>query len=131
MAVVNKEALTNEEFETIIGRILRVGVIAAATVVLIGGILYLFQPPSSLPNYHVFNPAAPYARSLSGIIENAMVFRSYGIIQVGLLLLIATPVIRVMFSVIAFAVQRDVTYVVVALIVLIVLLYSFIFNGLK
>ncbi len=128
---IHKEVLTNEEFEAIIGRILQIGVIAAATVVLIGGILYLARHPYILPEYHTFNQAAPYARSLSGIIANAMALRSYGIIQLGLLLLIATPIIRVIFSVIGFAIQRDVTYVVVTLIVLTVLLYGFIGYGLK
>ena len=47
-----------------------------------------------------------------------------GLIQLGLLLLIATPVARVVFSVFAFARQRDWIYVVITLIVLAVLLYS-------
>ena len=42
------------------------------------------------------------------------------------MLLIATPIARVLFSVVAFALQRDRTYVVVTLIVLAVLLYSLI-----
>jgi len=46
------------------------------------------------------------------------------LIQLGLLLLIATPVARVAFSVVAFAMQRDRLYVAVALIVLAVLMYS-------
>ena len=47
-----------------------------------------------------------------------------GIIQMGLLLLIATPVARVVFSVFAFAVQRDSLYVAVTLVVLVVLALS-------
>ena len=48
------------------------------------------------------------------------------IIQFGLLLLIATPIARVMFSVVGFAVERDYLYVALTLIVLGVLLYSLI-----
>jgi hypothetical protein len=44
------------------------------------------------------------------------------VIQFGLLLLIATPLARVAFSVAAFALQRDRTYVVVTLFVLVVVL---------
>ena len=51
-------------------------------------------------------------------------WHSRGLIQFGLLLLIAVPVARVAFSVVAFALQRDRTYVVVTLIVLAVLLYG-------
>jgi uncharacterized membrane protein len=63
-------------------------------------------------------------RSVSGIVRDALALRERGLIQLGLLLLIATPVARVAFSVAAFAMQRDRLYVVVALIVLAVLMYS-------
>ena len=56
--------------------------------------------------------------------KSALSLSSGGIIQAGLLLLIATPVARVVFSVFAFALQRDRTYVFVTLIVLGILLYS-------
>ena len=51
------------------------------------------------------------------------------IIQLGLLLLIATPVARVLFSAIAFALERDSMYVVITLIVLAILLYSLLGSG--
>ncbi|MGD0007842.1 MAG: DUF1634 domain-containing protein [Terriglobia bacterium] len=63
-------------------------------------------------------------RNVSGIVRDALALRGRGLIQLGLLLLIATPVARVAFSVVAFAMQRDRLYVVVALIVLAVLMYS-------
>jgi uncharacterized membrane protein len=46
------------------------------------------------------------------------------LIQLGILALVATPVIRVLFSVLAFAVQRDRLYVPVTMIVLAILLYG-------
>ena len=46
----------------------------------------------------------------------------------GLLLLIATPVARVAFSVAAFAEQRDRLYVVVTSIVLLLLIYSLLYS---
>ena len=63
-------------------------------------------------------------RNVSGIVRDALALRGRGLIQLGLLLLIATPVARVAFSVVAFAMQRDRLYVVVALIVLAVLMCS-------
>ena len=51
-------------------------------------------------------------------------FHGQAIIQFGLLLLIATPVARVAFAAIGFAMERDYLYVVITLIVLVVLLYS-------
>ncbi|MGO9690281.1 MAG: DUF1634 domain-containing protein, partial [Syntrophobacteraceae bacterium] len=51
-------------------------------------------------------------------------FSSRGMIQFGLLVLIATPVMRVFFTVVSFTIQRDRVYVGVTLIVLAVLLFS-------
>jgi uncharacterized membrane protein len=62
--------------------------------------------------------------TLSGIVKDALAFRGRGLIQLGLLLLIATPIARVAFSVVAFVIQRGRPYVVVTLIVLAVLIYS-------
>jgi uncharacterized membrane protein len=65
-------------------------------------------------------------RSIPGIIHDAAGLSGRGIIQLGLLLLIATPVARVAFAVFGFAAERDRMYVVFTLIVLGVLLYSLI-----
>ncbi|MFB2894857.1 DUF1634 domain-containing protein [Aerosakkonemataceae cyanobacterium BLCC-F50] len=55
---------------------------------------------------------------------NALSFRRRGLIQFGLLILIATPILRVAFSAIAFAKQGDRTYLIITLLVLAILLYS-------
>jgi uncharacterized membrane protein len=125
-----KRAWTDEQVEQIVGMILRSGVIVAALVVLMGGILYLIRYGATFPDYRVFRGEPPGLRSLSGIVMDAFSFRFHAIIQLGLLLLIATPVARVAFSVFAFALQRDRTYVFVTLIVLGVLIYSLAGGGL-
>jgi uncharacterized membrane protein len=61
---------------------------------------------------------------LAGIVKDALAFRARGLIQLGLVLLIATPIVRVAFTSIAFALQRDKVYVIVTLIVLALLVYS-------
>jgi uncharacterized membrane protein len=115
---------SDERVEGIMGNLLRTGVIAAAIVVLAGGILYLFRYGARLPAYSSFHGEPEELRSVGGILKAALALRSRGLIQLGLLLLIATPVARVAFSVIAFGLQRDRIYIVVTLIVLGVLLYS-------
>lgn len=92
--------------------------------VFVGEILYLIYYGTTSPDYRVFRGEPSDLRSLLGIVSDAVSLRSRGIIQTGLLLLIATPVARVTFSVFAFALQRDYTYVIVTLIVLGVLIYS-------
>ena len=117
-------AWTDERVEGVIGNLLRWGVILAAAVVLAGGAIHLFRYGSTISDYRVFHGEPSDLRDVSGILKGAFSWNSRGLIQFGLLLLIATPVARVAFSVVAFALQRDRTYVVVTLIVLGVLLYS-------
>lgn len=110
--------------EEILGNLLRAGVLISAAVVLVGAIIYLFRHGSEPPLYHVFRGEPTDLRSVPGIVRDALALRGRGLIQLGLLLLILTPVARVAFSVFAFARQRDRTYIVVTLIVLGLLLYS-------
>jgi uncharacterized membrane protein len=116
-----------------LGNLLRTGVLASATVVLLGAVLYLSRYGSQEINPHEFPHAsaemAPLdLRSPGAILAKATQGRSRGLIQLGLLMLIATPVARVLFSVFAFARQRDWTYVTITLVVLGALLVSF-FSG--
>lgn len=120
----HRESWTDEQVEQVVGRLLQVGVSAAALVVLAGGFLYLVRHGTEAAEHHVFYGEPAELRSLGGIATAAVHLRGRGLIQLGLLLLIATPVARVAFSVVAFLRERDYTYVVVTLIVLAILLYS-------
>jgi uncharacterized membrane protein len=117
---------TDEKTEYIIGNLLRAGVTLAAIVVLVGGILYLVRYGHSPADYRVFRGEPTDLRHVSGIVRDALALHSRGIIQLGLLLLIATPVARVAFAVFAFAAEGDKMYVVVSLIVLAILMFSLI-----
>ena len=120
---------TDQRIDAIIGSLLRAGVIVAAVLVLSGGALYLARHGSTIPDHHVFHGEPAYLRDLGGILSAARVLDGPGLIQLGLLVLLATPLVRVAFSVLAFALQRDRTYVVVTSIVLAVLLYSLAAGG--
>jgi len=115
---------TDEQVEQIVGNLLRAGVSLAAGVVVVGAVLYLIRYGATSSNYQVFRGEPTDLRSLSGIFADALSLHGRGLIQFGLLLLIATPIARVIFSVFAFAQQRDYTYVIITLIVLTVLIYS-------
>lgn len=116
--------LNDQRVEEIIAKLLRIGVLIAATVVLVGGIAYLVRHGMTRPNYYVFHGQPSDMRTISGIVHDAAGGSSRGLIQLGLLLLIATPIVRVAFSIVAFAMERDWMYVVFTAIVLSVLLYS-------
>jgi uncharacterized membrane protein len=119
----------DKRLEILIGYTLRIGVLAAAALVLAGGVYYLTENAFTPADYHTFHPAAKTALDLSGIVRNAAALNSLGIIQLGLLVLIATPIVRVILSVVAFLLERDFFYVLVTSIVLAVLLYSFLARG--
>jgi len=111
-------------FEQLMGNLLRLGVLSSAAVVLAGAVVYLVRHGGSTPHYQVFRGEPGDLRSLPGILRDAASFQGRGLIQLGLLLLIATPIARVLFSVIAFLRERDWLYIAFTLIVLGVLLYS-------
>ncbi|HET9743151.1 MAG TPA: DUF1634 domain-containing protein [Terriglobales bacterium] len=115
---------SDEQLETIMGNLLRIGVLTAAAVVLIGAGLFLAQHGRAHPDYHRFQSEPAELKSLPGIGAEVASGHSQGIIQLGLILLIATPIMRVIFAVIGFGFERDYLYTVVSLIVLAVLLYS-------
>ena len=116
--------MDDRRLETIIGRLLQTGVLLAAATVFTGGVLYLVQNHAARVDYRVFVPPRPELRTFAGVARSAAHFESEGIIQLGLLLLIATPVARVAMAIAGFALERDRLYTVVSLIVLLILVYS-------
>jgi uncharacterized membrane protein len=114
----------DHRIEIIIGMLLRTGVILAAAVVSVGAVLYLAQNGHNVTHYASFRGEPERLKSLSDIFHGAMALDPREIIQLGLLLLIATPVARVLFSVIGFAIEHDYMYVIITLIVLGILSYS-------
>src|SRR5712664_651959 len=120
---------TEQRMDEIMGRLLRTGVILAAAFVLAGGVVFLVRHPEPVINYRVFQGEPEELRTVSGIFHEALALHGRGLIQFGLLILIATPIARVAFSVVAFLYQRDWTYVAVTLIVLGLLIYSLLGGG--
>ena len=118
------EGMTDQRLEIFIGNLLRVGVLTAAMVVAVGGSLYLLQHHAEPVTYKPFQGEKEELRKLPGICSLAIHLRSEGLIQFGLLLLIATPVARVLLAGIGFYLEGDRLYVIISLIVLTILIYS-------
>jgi uncharacterized membrane protein len=112
-----------------LGTLLRAGVILSASVTLIGGIMYLAAHGLTPAGYHTFAGEPAALRTVGGVFAGVARGDSASIIQLGVLLLIATPVARVFISVIGFARERDWMYVVCSLIVLGLLCYSLAHGG--
>jgi uncharacterized membrane protein len=116
------QAGKNARMERWVGLILRTGVLLAAGVILLGGMLYLHQYGSSRPEYHTFRGAGYELVNVREIVQRAFALEGAGVIQLGVLLLIATPVSRVALCIAVFARLRDWTYVAITAFVLVILL---------
>jgi uncharacterized membrane protein len=115
---------TDDQFDLVLAHVLRVGVLLAAVVVAAGGAMFVLVHGSEPPQHRVFQGEPASLRSVHAIVVEAMQLGPEGIIQLGLLLLIATPIARVVFSVIGFLKQRDWLYVAITMAVLALLTYS-------
>ncbi len=116
--------MDDKRLETMIGKLLRAGVLFSAAVVTVGGIVYLALNHAARVSFRTFVAGGPEIRTVSGIAQAAVHLNSQGLMQAGLVLLILTPVARVAMAVAGFALERDRLYTIVSLIVLLILAFS-------
>ncbi len=117
------------ELEQRLGTLLRAGVLLSALVTLIGGVMYLLSHGHDVANHTAFRGEPAQLRTVGGVMSGALAGDSAAIIQLGVLLLIATPIARVAMSLVGFARERDWTYVWVSLLVLVLLGYGLAHGG--
>jgi uncharacterized membrane protein len=127
-----KNGNTGYDLNSVISGVLKYGVIISTVLLLTGLALVILEKPAGLPtsveqlistNYG--KPTLDAGQLLSGAAQGTPIF----VIQLGLVVLLATPIVRVLASVIVFAVERDRTYVAITLIVLMILLLSIFIVG--
>jgi uncharacterized membrane protein len=120
---------SDETMDNVISVLLRLGLVLSAALVLTGGIIYLARHGGEVVSYRVFRGEPRSYRYLPGILREALHVHGRGFILAGLIVLVATPVARVVFSVAAFVLKRDRVYIAATLIVLGVLLFSLLGGG--
>lgn len=106
------------------GNLLRFGVLASLFVVLIGAVFYLLQHGGETPSYKKFVGEPKRLSQFRQVWQSAWQGRGRSIIQLGLFILIATPIARIIFSIIGYILEKDYLYIIITLIVLTVILYS-------
>jgi uncharacterized membrane protein len=121
---VAPQGFGDRRMEIIMGRLLQAGVILASAVVLLGGVLYLRDSPHKVANFRIFSVESASLRYPSHLFPLVARGDAVAIIQLGVLLLIATPIARVAFALVAFAIERDRLYVMVSFVVLAVLIFG-------
>ncbi|MFD2147857.1 DUF1634 domain-containing protein [Mucilaginibacter antarcticus] len=109
--------------QDIIGWVLRIGVLLSITIVVFGGAIYLYRNGQKLADYHTFKGIPDFVRP-GAIVKGVFSLRGRAIIQAGIVLLIATPVMRVVFSAIGFILEKDYLYTFITIIVLAVIFFS-------
>jgi uncharacterized membrane protein len=119
----------DERMESLMGLLLRFGVVCASTVVLAGGFFYLEDHAREPVHYKAFVAHPVLLRHPGAWAAGIAHGDAASIIIVGILLLIATPIARVAFAVVAFGLERDKLYVAISLLVLVVLLWGMIHGG--
>ena len=115
---------SDRNIETAMGNLLRYGVLLSAAIVLVGGSIYLMRHGHEEPALRSFSGEPKQFTNLSMIFEYALKGSGRAIIQVGVLVLIATPIARILFSIIGFIKEKDVLYTGITLFVLGVIIAS-------
>lgn len=122
---MNSSAKHESNLDFVLSWVLRIGLGIAFIIVFIGGSLFLWQHANDHIDYKVFNGQFISLKGIKESFESAVYDHYLGFIQLGILLLIATPIVRVIFCMVIFAIERDMLYVSLSGVVLIILLFSF------
>jgi uncharacterized membrane protein len=116
------------DMQLLLGRVLRAGTITSVSIVFFGGVIYLHRHGQFMASYKVFTGTPAFLHQTKSLFEGVMALRGQAIIQIGILLLIATPILRVIFSAIGFILEKDYLYVGISLLVLFIIFMSML-NG--
>ncbi|MBY0542853.1 MAG: DUF1634 domain-containing protein [Sphingobacteriaceae bacterium] len=124
MQVKNSNYFIDKDVQLLLGTLLRVGVLISSAVILLGGIIFLSTQSNAVVSFSEFKPEQVKISSIANIFEGLKTFDGLAIIQFGVLLLIFTPIARVVFSIFSFLLEKDYLYVVIGTIVLCVIITS-------
>lgn len=124
MSLPKKSYFVDKDVQKLLGTLLRVGVIISSGVILLGGVIFFSTKANEVVSFVDFNPEQTKFSSISTIFEGLKTFNGLAIVQFGVLLLIFTPIARVVFSIFSFLIEKDYMYVVIGIIVLCVIITS-------
>ncbi|MGI4728929.1 MAG: DUF1634 domain-containing protein [Janthinobacterium lividum] len=119
-----KKVFKDADVQLLIGNVLRWGVILAMSVVFCGGLIYVYRHGHEMASYHTFKGEPDFLKNINGIFYGVMKMKGRAIIQTGIILLIATPVVRIILSIFSFLLEKDYRYVIITIIVLGIIITS-------
>lgn len=118
------EAARESRLDYVLSLVLRTGLLLSILAILYGGISLLWEHGGEKIDYHIFDGEPASLKGIFHILKDVKTNNALSIIQLGIIILLATPIIRVLSCLILFATSRDFLYVVISAIVLGVLLYA-------
>jgi uncharacterized membrane protein len=120
-----RKKTTDTDLEKIIGQLLRYGVLLSSVIVIIGGMIYLWRHGREQPQWHVFRGEPEKFRMPGPLFRAILNGEGRPIIQLGLFVLIATPILRIVFSIFGYLLEKDWLYLLITVVVLGVILWNF------
>jgi uncharacterized membrane protein len=114
----------DKDMQSLLGQVLRAGTVISISIVFIGGIFYLYRHGHTIANYRVFKGIPDFVQHPEGIFNGIFTLKGQAIIQFGIVLLIATPIFRVIFSAVGFVLEKDYMYLGISLLVLSIIFIS-------
>ncbi|MNI12978.1 hypothetical protein D3C87_844300 [compost metagenome] len=124
MNTANKENIKDKDIQLILGTLLRAGVIISMGIVLIGGVIFLIHNKGVITDYKVFKPELARFSSIAAIFKGVLTFQGDAVVQFGILMLIFTPIARIVFAIFSFLIERDYLYVLIGFIILAIITIS-------
>lgn len=119
-----KHYSADRDIQSLLGSLLKTGVMLSTAIIMFGGIIYLVRHTNDPVSFEHFNPDNVKFNSFVSIFIGLRNFEPLAIIQFGIVLLISTPLARILFSVFGFLIEKDYLYVAIGLIVLVIILMS-------
>jgi len=116
----------DKDIQLLIGQVLRAGTVLSVSIVFLGGIFYLYRHGHALASYKPFIGVPDFVQHSPGIFYSAFSLKGQAIIQLGIILLIATPIMRVICSAIGFVLEKDYLYTCISILVLCIIFISMI-----
>ena len=127
----HRDVLAGHPIEAWISYALRIGVLLAAAIILVGLLVYLFRGPTGTDprSFSALLHEHASSVSLSGIFRGVADGSGTAIIELGVLVLILTPTVRVGMTLFLFTAEREVIFLVIVSIVFAILLIGLIGVG--
>lgn len=116
--------ITDKDIQSLVGNLLRAGVYISMAIVVLGGIIYLSEHGGEKIDYSEFSFNKVSLKTVEFIFANVLTFRGAAVVQFGLLMLIFTPIARVLMAVVTFFLEKDYLYVLIGIIVLAIIMVS-------